>query len=159
MWFHNPQLLRVELARQRFANYFPSLLTVQKPMPFCRKRVLSADSAVAAETIARTLPGPDSAVAAVHGSNRFAGVHLVHDPMIVFKVWTCSRCSRMQKLHHKTGTSKSWVCGNPGKRCVVRDVWEDGSCDGTMLFNAETTSICPAAVLSHIAASGRSSLS
>ena len=110
-------------------------------MPFCRKRARSEDSAVAAETIAHTLLGPDSTVAALHGSNRFAGVHLVHDPMIVFKVWTCSRCSRMQKLDHKTDTSKSWVCGSPCKTSVVRGVWEDGLCDGKMLFNAQTTSI------------------
>jgi hypothetical protein len=46
----------------------------------------------------------------------------------------------MEKLDHKTDTIKSWVCGSPYKTSVVRGVWEDGSCDGNMLFNAGATS-------------------
>ena len=69
-------------------------------------------------------------------SEEYAEVHTY----IVCKVWTCSRCSRMEKLDHKTDTIKSWVCGSPYKTSVVRGVWEDGSCDGNMLFNAGATS-------------------
>ena len=46
------------------------------------------------------------------GDPDHAGAHLVHVPMIVWKVWTCSRCHRMQKLHMAADTSKSCVCVN-----------------------------------------------
>ena len=102
-----------------FMYSYPSLFIVHKPMSFCRKR-------------ARSEEWPCERAR----SEEYADVHTY----IVCKVWTCSRCSRMEKLDHKTDTSKSWVCESPYKTSSVRGVWEDGSCDGNMLFNAEATS-------------------
>ena len=94
---------------------------LKKPMAFCRKRARSEE-----------LPCERAR------SEDYA----------VHKVWTCSRCSRIEMLDHKTDTCKSWVCGNPCKTSVcedgalgVRCVCEDGACDGNMLFNAGDTSL------------------
>ena len=86
-------------------------------------------------------PGQDSTVSAALDS---AVVVNSHDSVIASKKWACNRCGRIETVDIKTDTTMSWVCGNPLQNSVMKEgkhFWEDGSCDGTMLFNANTTSL------------------